>query len=138
MVSKGQEGSLVFLVQMDTVIREEKARRVNLDSLAILVCKEKMVTQAVEERRGPRESEGRGAILDFLGLLELQVTKAHQEKWASRAQKAWQIGSLVKLLISCEETPLAQKVFPDAQHSQRKWSLPWTCPTTSPSQTLRG
>lgn len=80
----------------------------NLDSLAILACKEKMVIQAVEERRGPRESEGRGAVLDFLGLLELQVTKAHQEKWASRAQKAWQIGRPVKLLISCEETALVR------------------------------
>lgn len=81
-VSKGQEDSLVVLVPMAMVTREEKARRVNLDSLAILVCKEKTVIQAVEERRGPRESEGRGAVLDFLGLLELQVTKAHQEKWA--------------------------------------------------------
>lgn len=76
------------------VILSHSAPRVNLASLAILVCKyeelsvglatsghclswvrssfstfrtpflsllrEKMVTQAIEERRGPRESEGRG------------------------------------------------------------------------------
>lgn len=87
-VSKDQEGNLVILVPMDMDIQEEKEQRVNLDFLAILAQKEKMVTQAIEERRGQRESEGRGVILAFLDLLELQVTKALQDKGVSRAPKA--------------------------------------------------
>lgn len=75
-VSKDQEGDLVILVPMDMDIQEEKEQRVNLGFLAILAQKEKMVTQAIEERRGQRELEGRGVILAFLDLLELQVTKA--------------------------------------------------------------
>lgn len=48
-VSEDQEGSLVFMVKMVMVIQEEKARRVNPDSLALLVHREKMATQAAEE-----------------------------------------------------------------------------------------
>lgn len=89
-VSKDQEDNLVFLVPMDMDIQEEKEQRVNLDFLAVLAHKEKMVTQAIEERRGQRESEGRGVMLAFQDLLELQVTKALQDQGASRAPEAWQ------------------------------------------------
>lgn len=90
-VNKDQGDNLVFLVPMDMDFQEEKAQRVNLDSLAILAHKEKMVIQAVEERRGQRESEGRGVMLASQDLLELQVTKALQDPGASRAPEGWQI-----------------------------------------------
>lgn len=88
-VDKDQEGNLVFLVQMDMDIQEAKEQRVTLDFLATLAHKEKMVTQATQERRGQREPEGRGVMLDFLDLLELLVTQALQDQWASRAPKVW-------------------------------------------------
>ncbi|EAW79227.1 hCG2045372 [Homo sapiens] len=40
---------------MDKDIQEQKEQRVNMDSLAILVHKEKMVTRAIKEKRGQRE-----------------------------------------------------------------------------------
>lgn len=90
-VNRDQEGNLVFLVLMDMDVQEEKEERVNLDFLAILAQKGKLVTQATEESRGRRESEGRGVVLAFQDLLELQVSKAHQDHRASRAPKARQI-----------------------------------------------
>lgn len=89
--SKDQEGNLVILVLMGMDIQEEKEQRADLDFLAIPAQKEKMVTQAIEERRGQRESEGRGVMLAFLDLLELQVTEALQDQGVSRAPQAWWI-----------------------------------------------
>ncbi|EPY74448.1 collagen alpha-4(VI) chain-like protein [Camelus ferus] len=66
----------VFLAQMDMDIQEEKEQRVNLDFLATLVHKEKMVIQAPKEKRGQKESEGRGSKVPMgeagadLGALE--------------------------------------------------------------------
>lgn len=85
----GQEGNLVFLVLMDMDVQEGKEQRVNMDFLAILAQKEKMVTQATKERRGQRESEGIGVMQAFLDLLELQVTKDLQDQGVLRAPKAW-------------------------------------------------
>lgn len=87
--SKDQEGNLVILVLMGMDVQEEKAQRADLDFLAIPAQKEKMVTRAIEERRGQRESEGRGVMLAFLDLLELQVTEALQDQGVSRAPQAW-------------------------------------------------